>query len=135
LSAQPGLTVIQADLADLRDSPTPDAVVIVDAAQTTEALALLRPHPAWRLLSVDAATGTLTTYAARAQAVHGMDEILHYLTRGDKQTGKWADKEVRMGEWRSPSGCGWAAGSRPASCSPTSSPRCSAALSRAASSI
>jgi hypothetical protein len=47
-------------------------------------MALLRPHPAWRLLSVDAATGTLTAYAAHAQPAHGMDESLHYLTRGDK---------------------------------------------------
>jgi len=85
LEGQPGLEVIQADLTDLRDPPEPDDVVIVDTARTAEALALLRPHPAWRLVSVDAATGTLNTYAAQSHLVHEMEEIVRYLredTRG-----------------------------------------------------
>jgi len=79
LCRQPGLEVLHADLADLRAPPGPDDVVIVDAARTAEALALLRPHPAWRLLSVDAATGTLTAYAAQSHLVHEVQEIVRYL--------------------------------------------------------
>ncbi|MCX6032774.1 MAG: hypothetical protein NT169_26255 [Chloroflexi bacterium] len=80
LCLQSELAVVPVDLADLRASPCPDDVVIVDAARTAEALALLQSHPAWRLLSVDAATGTLTTYAAQSHLVQGMDEIVRYLT-------------------------------------------------------
>ena len=54
--------------------------MIVEAAQTAEALAILRPHGTWRLLSVDAATGTLTAYAAESHLVQGMAEIVRYLT-------------------------------------------------------
>ncbi len=79
LSRQPGLAVIHVDLADLGDPPGADDVVIVDAGQTDEALARLRPHPAWRLLSVDAATGTLTAYAAQSQPVQEVEEIVRYL--------------------------------------------------------
>jgi hypothetical protein len=78
------LAVIRADLADLCASPGPDDVVIVDAARTAEALALLRPHLAWRLLSVDAATGTLTAYAAQSHLVHEVEEIVRYLTGGNE---------------------------------------------------
>ena len=74
------LTVIPTDLADLRAPPSLDDVVIVDAAHTAEALALLRPHPAWRLLSVDATTGTLTAYAAQSYLVQEVEEIVRYLT-------------------------------------------------------
>ncbi len=86
LSQQPGLAVIQADLADLAAPPGPDDVVIVDASQTDAALARLRPHRAWRLLSVDAATGTLTVYAAQLQQVQEVEEIVRYLREGDKET-------------------------------------------------
>lgn len=79
LSRQPGLTVIQADLADLAAPPAPDDMVIVDASQTDAALARLRPHPAWRLLSVDAATGRLTAYAAQSHLVQEVAEIARYL--------------------------------------------------------
>ena len=78
------LTVIHATLADLCDLPGPDDVVIVDAAQTTEALTLLQPHPAWRLLSVDAAAGVLTAYAAQSQQVHEIEGIARYLKEVDK---------------------------------------------------
>ncbi len=87
LESQPGLEVIHADLAGLRAPPGSDDVVIADAAQTAEALALLRPHPAWRLLSVDAATGTLTTYAAQSHLVHEVEEIVRYLTEYTSRPG------------------------------------------------
>ena len=79
LRLQAELTVIRADLADLRAPPGPDDVVIVDAAQAAEALTLLQPHPAWRLLCVDVATDTLTTDAAQSHPVHGMEEIVQVI--------------------------------------------------------
>lgn len=84
LSRLPGLAVIQTDLADLATPPGPDAVVIVDAGQTNEALARLRPHPAWRLFSMDAATGTLTAYAAQSHLVQEVAEIARYVGEVDR---------------------------------------------------
>ena len=79
LRGQPGLTVIQADLADLREPPDSDDVAITDAAHTAEALALLRLHPAWRLLSVDAATGALTALSSRSYPVQSVEDVLAHV--------------------------------------------------------
>ena len=79
LRGQPGLEVIHTDLADLTEQSDLGDVVIVDAAQAMDALALLRPRPAWCLVIVDAATGTLTTYAAQSQPVQEMEQIVQLI--------------------------------------------------------
>ena len=79
LRGQPGLEVIHTDLGDLGEQSDLGDVVIVDADQAMDALALLRPRPAWCLVSVDAATGTLTTYAAQSQPVQEMEEIVQLI--------------------------------------------------------
>lgn len=77
LSRRPGWAVTQqrGDLTTLGAPPGSKDVVIVDAAQTGEALAQLQPYPAWHLFSVDMATGVLTAYAAQSHLVQEMAEI------------------------------------------------------------
>ncbi len=82
LDGQPGLQVIHTDLTGLRHQPDLGDAVIVDAAQAADALALLRPHPAWRLVSVDAASGAVTTYAAQSQPVQEVEEIVQLIREG-----------------------------------------------------
>ncbi len=82
LEGQPGLQVIHTDLTALGDQSDLGDAVIVDAAQAAQALAWLRPHPAWRLVSVDAASGDLTTYAAQSRPVQGMEEIVQLIREG-----------------------------------------------------
>lgn len=79
LRAQPGLTVIQADVADLTEPPGPDDLVIVEADQSVEALTFLRRHPIWRLLSVDTATGALTAFSSRSYSAQSVEDVLAHV--------------------------------------------------------
>ncbi|MEJ5198077.1 MAG: hypothetical protein WHX53_04060 [Anaerolineae bacterium] len=76
LRAQPNLMVVQADLADLAEPPGPDDLVIVEADRSVEALALLRRHPIWRLLSVDTVTGALTAFSSRSYSAQSVEDVL-----------------------------------------------------------
>ncbi len=64
------------DLADLAEPPGPDDLVIVEADRSVEALALLRRHPIWRLLSVDTVTGALTAFSSRSYSAQSVEDVL-----------------------------------------------------------
>ena len=76
-----GLQVVQADQLSLETSAdlVDFCAVILDSAQDTDALALLRIHPAAVMMSLNATTGELTILSGQLHQVHTMQDIVHLL--------------------------------------------------------